>query len=50
MGALPDELEGPHWTSSTMSSEEWITKGTRARSEGEKAERPVPPEREVPKS
>lgn len=50
MGALPDEVEGPHWTSSTMSSEECRIKGRRGRSAGVKRERPSPPEREVPKS
>lgn len=43
-------MEGPHCTSSTMSREEWRTKGTRARSGGVREEMPVPELREVPKS
>lgn len=50
IGAEPDEVLGPHWTSSTMSREECRMKGTRARSAGRREETPVPEEREVPKS
>jgi hypothetical protein len=34
MGAEPEDVEGPHWTSSTMSREECRMKGTMARSAG----------------
>lgn len=50
MGALPEEVDGPHCTSSTMSSAECRTKGTSARSDGVKRAMPSPPDREVPKS
>ena len=50
MGALPEDVDGPHCTSSTMSSAECRMKGTRARSEGVKRATPSPPERDVPKS
>jgi hypothetical protein len=50
MGALPDEVDGPHCTSSTISSAECRMNGTRARSAGVKRATPSPPEREVPKS
>lgn len=50
MGAEPLDEDGPHCTSSTMSSEECRMNGTRARSDGVKFATPVPPLRDVPKS
>ena len=50
MGAEPEEEDGPHCTSSTMSSAECRMKGFSARSEVVKRATPSPPDREVPNS